>query len=74
VPVWAGSLQHPGFPADFLVSIMDMEVFEDLAGRASFPYDGREFRLRRWSPSDQATRAAMRYYVRICLEGLPLHL
>jgi hypothetical protein len=35
---------------------------------------GRKFRLRRWSPRDQATRAAMQFYIHLCLEGLPLHL
>jgi hypothetical protein len=49
-------------------------LFLTLVGLDSFPYGGREFRLRRWSMTDQATRAAMRYYVKICLEGLPLHL
>jgi hypothetical protein len=35
---------------------------------------GNSGRLRWWSSNDQANRAAMRYYVRLCLEGLPLHL
>jgi hypothetical protein len=61
-------------PADFIMTIMDREVFEDIAGRDSFPYGDRQFCLHRWSPRDQATRAAMTYYTRICLEGLPLHL
>jgi hypothetical protein len=61
-------------PVDFLVSILDRDVFEEVAGRDSFTHGGRQFRLRRWSPKDQANRAAMRYHVRLCLEGLPLHL
>jgi hypothetical protein len=61
-------------PADFLVTILDRDVFKEVASRDSFPHGGRQFRLRRWSPRDQVTRAAMWYYVRLCLEGLPLHL
>jgi hypothetical protein len=61
-------------PTDFLVIILDQDVFEEVAGHHSFPHGQRQFRLRRWSPRNQATRAAMRYYVRLCLEGLPLHL
>jgi hypothetical protein len=55
---------------DFLVSILDRDVFEELTGHVSFSYGGRQFHLHRWSPRDQATRAAMRYYLKICLEGL----
>jgi hypothetical protein len=61
-------------PTDFLVIILDQDVFEEVAGHHSFPHGRRQFWLRRWSPRNQATRAAMRYYVRLCLEGLPLHL
>jgi hypothetical protein len=59
---------------DFMVSILDQDVFEEVAGHHSFPHGRRQFQLRRWSPRDQATHTAMRYYVRLCLEGLPLHL
>jgi hypothetical protein len=52
-------------PTDFLVSILDRDVFEEVAGRDSFTHGGRQFRLRRWSPRDQATRAVMRYYVQL---------
>jgi hypothetical protein len=34
-------------PADFLVSILDRDVFEELAGRVSFSYGGQQFHLRR---------------------------
>jgi hypothetical protein len=61
-------------PLDLLVTILDRDTFEEVANRRSFSHGGRDFRLRRWSPRDQATRAAMRYYVHLCLEGLPLHL
>jgi hypothetical protein len=60
-------------PTDFLVTILDQDVFEEVASHHSFPHGGRQFRLRRWLPRDQATRASMRYYIRMCLEGLPLH-
>jgi hypothetical protein len=58
-------------PADFLVSILDWDAFEEIAGRDSFTHGGRQFRLRRWSPRDRANRAAMRFHVRLCLKGLP---
>jgi hypothetical protein len=62
-------------PADFLVSIYDWDAFEEAAGRDSFTFGGRQFRLRRWSKRDQANRAAMRYHhVCLSLEGVPLHL
>jgi hypothetical protein len=54
--------------AYFLVSILDQDVFEEVASRDSFNHGGRQFRIRHWSPHDQATRAGMRYYVRIGLE------
>jgi hypothetical protein len=60
-------------PTDFLVTILDQDVFEEVASHHSFPHGGRQFRLRRWLPRDQATRASMRYYIRMCLEELPLH-
>jgi hypothetical protein len=61
-------------PADFLVTIFDRDAFEEAAARNSFPFGGRDFRLRRWSPRDNGNRAAMRFYVRLGLEGIPLHL
>jgi hypothetical protein len=61
-------------PADFLVSILDRDVFEEVASRDSLNHGGRQFHLWCWSPRDQATHAGMRYYVRISLKGLPLHL
>jgi hypothetical protein len=61
-------------PADFLVSILDNGIFEEVTGRNNFTHGGWQFHLRRWSPREQATRAAMRYYVCLCPEGLPLHL
>jgi hypothetical protein len=62
------------YPTDFLVTILDRIAFDVVATHRSFSHGGREFRLHRWSPRDQATRAAMRYYVHLSLEGLPLHL
>jgi hypothetical protein len=62
------------YPADFLVTIFDRDAFEEIADCKSFPYGWRQFRLRHWSPRDQATRAAMRFYVHLCMEGLPQHL
>jgi hypothetical protein len=56
------------YPEDF------RDAFEEIAGRNSFPFGGCNFRLRCWSPRDHATRAAMRFYVHLSLEGLPLHL
>lgn len=61
-------------PADFLVTISDRDAFEEATRRDSFTYGGRQFRLRRWSPLDQANRAVMRYHVRLCLEGIPMHM
>jgi hypothetical protein len=61
-------------PTDFLVSILDRDVFKEVVHPDSFTHGGRQFRLHRWSLRDQATRAMMRYYVQMCLEGLPLHL
>jgi hypothetical protein len=61
-------------PANFLVTILDRDAFEEIAGRDSFPCSVWQFRLQRWSPRDNATKVVMRYLVRLCLEGLPLHL
>jgi hypothetical protein len=61
-------------PTNFLVTIFDRDAFEEAAARNSFPFGGHDFRLRRWSPRDNGNRAAMRFYVRLGLEGIPLHL
>jgi hypothetical protein len=58
----------------FLVTIFDRDAFEEAAGRNSFPFGGREFRLCRWSLRDHGNRAAMRYYVRLGLDRIPLHM
>jgi hypothetical protein len=61
-------------PTDFLVTIFDCDTFEEAAAQNSFPFSGRDFCLCRWSPRDNGNWAAMRFYVRLGLEGIPLHL
>lgn len=61
-------------PEDFRVTFTYQEDFDRLANTNHFNNGGRQLMLRIWSTRKGASGTAYRFHVKLCLEGLPMHL
>jgi hypothetical protein len=60
-------------PADFVVTFSHQHHRETALERREFLSGNLDIRVRRWLPMTQADPVDLRYHVRLCLEGIPLH-
>lgn len=61
------------FPEDFFITFAHRHHRDAAVERRDFPYGNLDFRIRQWQLPTHGDNTDLKYHVRLCLEGIPLH-
>ncbi|KAJ1287526.1 hypothetical protein BS78_02G017000 [Paspalum vaginatum] len=61
------------FPEDFLVTFTHRHHRDAAVACRDFPYGSLDIRIREWQPMTHGDPEDLKFHVRLCLEGIPLH-